>query len=72
MEPDEEGKGIGGKILDIMIEDMRDAGFVLARLYAMLNAHPFYLAHGFVDVERTEIPVAKGVKAPVVIMTKLL
>lgn len=44
------GRGVGGAILDWLVELARKRGHAVARLNAQTHAIPFYEAHGFAPV----------------------
>ncbi len=63
-------RGIGKAILKACEEAIVAAQFSKADLVATLAGEPLYAAFGYEAVERYEIPMANGLKLPVVRMTK--
>jgi GNAT superfamily N-acetyltransferase len=70
--PDWARRGIGRKILDACEKAIRAAGFHAGELVATLPGEPFYAAFGYVAAERYDIPLANGLRLPVVQMKKTL
>lgn len=67
VDPDVAGLGIGAALLRHGLELARRGHEGSVRVVSTLNAVGFYRAHGFVEVERTEIR-KRGVSMPVVVM----
>lgn len=42
------GRGIGGEVLEVLVETARQRGFDKVELHAQVVAMPFYASHGFV------------------------
>lgn len=42
------GRGIGGEVLEVLVEEARARGFKVVELNAQVVAMPFYARHGFV------------------------
>jgi N-acetylglutamate synthase-like GNAT family acetyltransferase len=63
-------RGIGKAILKVCEEAIVAAQFSKADLVATLAGEPLYAAFGYNVVERYEIPMANGLRLPVVRMTK--
>jgi amino-acid N-acetyltransferase len=51
--PDRQGRGIGGLLLEDLLERARDLG--LARLFALTFQVDFFRAHGFVEIDGTPV-----------------
>ena len=65
-------RGIGSKLMRACEEAARLHGFSRLELAATLTGVPLYLAHGFQEGERIEVPLANGASIPVVRMTKTI
>lgn len=52
--PDLRGEGIGGKLLQAVMEEARRMD--IARVYALTRVTPFFLRHGFRIVDKQELP----------------
>ncbi|MGA7291064.1 MAG: GNAT family N-acetyltransferase [Terriglobales bacterium] len=63
-------RGIGGMILEACEEAARAAGFRRLEMGATLTGVPFYRAKGYVEMERTEVPLKNGLILPIVRMGK--
>ena len=63
-------RGIGTRILEACEGAAREAGFTRFEMGATLTGVPLYLARGYREVERIEVPLRNGEKLPVVRMTK--
>lgn len=63
-------RGIGQSLLKACEDAILSARFLKADLVATLAGEPLYTAFGYSVVERYEIPMAHGLKLPVVRMTK--
>jgi GNAT superfamily N-acetyltransferase len=63
-------RGIGTKILEACEGAARAAGFTRFEMGATLTGVPLYLARGYQEVERIEVPLQNGEKLPVVRMAK--
>ena len=63
-------RGIGTKILEACEGAAREAGFTRFEMGATLTGVPLYLARGYHEVERIEVPLRNGEKLPVVRMRK--
>lgn len=63
-------RGIGRSILFACEQAIEHAGFRNVEMVATLAGEPLYTAFGYAVVERYEIPVAGGLKLPVVRMAK--
>jgi len=68
--PDHARRGIGRLILTRCEEAIRAAGFREAVMVATLAGEPLYAAFGYAVVERYEVPLAEGLRLPVVRMAK--
>src|SRR5207253_9765722 len=53
-------RGIGSKILEICEHAAVAAGFQRFEMGATLTGVPLYQARGYVEIERTEVPLANG------------
>jgi len=65
-------RGIGTSILYACEQGIVSAQFLTADLVATLAGEPLYAAHGYSVLERYEIPMASGLRLPVVRMSKCL
>jgi GNAT superfamily N-acetyltransferase len=63
-------RGIGKSLLKACEEAIVSAEFLKAELVATLAGEPLYAAFGYAVVERYEIPMEKGLRLPVVRMSK--
>lgn len=63
-------RGLGRQLLDACAAAARAAGFRRLALVATLPGEPLYLACGFTMLDRFDIDMPNGVKAPVSNMTK--
>jgi GNAT superfamily N-acetyltransferase len=63
-------RGIGTQILEACESAARAAGFKRFELGATLTGVPLYEVHGYVAVERIEVPLRNGASLPVVHMVK--
>ncbi len=68
--PDWARRGIGSKILDACELAARQAGFTRFEMGATLTGVPLYLARGYREIERIEVPLRNGEKLLVVRMAK--
>ena len=68
--PDFARQGIGTTILAACEEAARMYGFRHFEMGATLTGAKFFVARGYVEIERTEVPLEDGVSIPVVRMTK--
>ena len=62
--------GIATKILETCEEAAMAEGFRRFEMGATLTGVPMYLARGYVEIERIEVPLAGGLTLPVVRMGK--
>jgi GNAT superfamily N-acetyltransferase len=65
-------RGIGKSILNACENAIISAQFLKADLVATLAGEPLYAAFGYTVMERYEIPMANGLRLPVVRMSKSL
>jgi GNAT superfamily N-acetyltransferase len=63
-------RGIGGMILEACETAARLAGFLRLEMGATLTGVPFYRAKGYVELERTDVPLGDGLTFPIVRMGK--
>jgi N-acetylglutamate synthase-like GNAT family acetyltransferase len=70
--PDWARQGIGKAILAACESAIIAAGFPRAELVATLAGEPLYLACGYTEAIRYEVPMSSGLTLPVVRMTKTL
>jgi GNAT superfamily N-acetyltransferase len=63
-------RGIGGMILEACETAAKAAGFQRLEMGATLTGVPFYLAKGYIELETTDVPLADGLKLPIVRMAK--
>lgn len=68
--PDFARRGIGTKILEACEAAARAAGFSRFEMGATLTGVPLYLARGYRELDRIEVPLRNGEVLPVVRMTK--
>ena len=69
--PDWARRGIGRAILAASESAIVGAGFSRIELVATLAGEPLYLACGYSEVERYEVPMKDGLNLPVVRMSKI-
>jgi GNAT superfamily N-acetyltransferase len=65
-------RGLGRQILEASEEAARAEGFTRLALGATLAGLPLYLAFGFEEVGRSQVPLPDGVKVTVVAMEKAI
>ncbi len=65
-------RGIGSLILEACEQAARRAGFASLELAATLTGVALYRARGFVEIDRTEVPLAGGERLPIMLMQKRL
>ncbi len=65
-------QGIGSELMKACETAAAREGFVRLELVATLPGEPLYRAHGFLDLERFEVPLRNGASLPVVRMSKWL
>lgn len=65
-------RGVGRKILDLCEAAARAEGFARAELGATAGGEPLYLACGYREIERLEVPTPNGVTVPITRMGKPL
>lgn len=70
--PGYERRGIGSAIMRASEEAAAAEGFTRLELRSTLTGIPLYRVHGFVETEKTEIPLASGATLPTVQMLKVL
>ncbi len=68
--PDWARRGIGTMILEACESAAGSAGFTQLEMGATLTGVPFYLARGYEELERIEVPLQNGVTMPIVRMGK--
>lgn len=68
--PDFTRRGIGREIVRLSEEAARAAGYATLEIAATLAGEPLYAACGYVVTGRYDIPLAHGLKLPVVRMMK--
>ena len=64
VDPDWARRGIGSLILEACEDAAKAYGFTRFELMATLSGVPLYMARGFREIERCEIPLANGLKIP--------
>jgi GNAT superfamily N-acetyltransferase len=67
---DHQGQGIGTALLEQMERDAADSGVTAIETESTLTAEGFYKSHGYLDVERKTMPIAKGQSLQVVSIRK--
>jgi GNAT superfamily N-acetyltransferase len=72
VDPGSARRGLGRRLFDRCMADARAAGFHRLELMATLPGEPLYLALGFAEEERTELPLPDGVRVPVVRMSRAI
>lgn len=72
VKPGYERRGIGSAIMRAAEEAAAAEGFTRLELRATLTGVPLYRAHGFAEVEATDIPLPGGDSLPAVQMIKIL
>ena len=70
--PDWARKGIGTLILDACEQAAMRAGFTRLEMGATLTGVPFYLARGYVEMEKLAVPLTGGESLPIVRMAKTI
>ncbi len=70
--PDWARRGVGSRILEVCEAAAGEAGFRRLEMGATLTGVPLYLARGYVEGERREVPLRPGVSLPIVHMVKQL
>ena len=65
-------RGVGRQILDLCEAAARAEGFKRAELGATAGGEPLYLACGYREIERLEVPTPSGVTVPITRMGKEL
>ena len=65
-------RGIGTRILELCEQAARADGFSRAEMGATLTGVPFYLRHGYAELDRIDLPLANGDVLPIVKMAKPL
>lgn len=70
--PGYERRGIGSAIMHAAEEAAASQGFTHLELRSTLTGIALYRAHGFIEVEATEIPLPVGGSLPAVRMFKIL
>ena len=63
-------RGVGRKILELCEAAARAEGFARAELGATAGGEPLYLACGYREIERLEVPTPGGVTVPITRMGK--
>ncbi|MEC7762423.1 MAG: GNAT family N-acetyltransferase [Pseudomonadota bacterium] len=70
--PDHAGAGIGGVLLDHVIEDARAAGVRVLSCLSTLTARGFYAHMGFADQGEVDLALGPGLSFPAVQMRRVL
>lgn len=65
-------KGIATLILDACEQAAMRAGFTRLEMGATLTGVPFYLARGYIELEKLAVPLAGGESLPIVRMAKTI
>lgn len=65
-------RGVGRKILELCEAAARAEGFACAELGATAGGEPLYIACGYREIERLEVPTPNGVTVPITRMGKAL
>jgi GNAT superfamily N-acetyltransferase len=65
-------RGLGRRLFDCCAAEAERAGFRSLELMATLPGEPFYLALGFVPLERTAVALPDGAQLPVVRLARSL
>jgi GNAT superfamily N-acetyltransferase len=68
--PDWARRGIGTKILELCESAARAEGFSRFEMGATLTGVRLYACHGYIEVERLDLPLANGESLPIIRMTK--
>ncbi len=68
VDKDHIGRGIGGRVLDHLLEIGTALGVEVFELTATLNAHHFYERHGFRALGRVMHPTPNGTEIPAIFM----
>ena len=72
IDPDFQGRGIGGALLGQAERRMREAGTTLAKIHSALSSQSFYERHGYREIERTTHKSRGGMILPSVRLQKQL
>jgi N-acetylglutamate synthase-like GNAT family acetyltransferase len=67
---DHQGQGIGTVLLEEMEKDAASSGITTIETDSTLTAEGFYKSHGYVEVARKTLPIAKGQSLQVVSIKK--
>lgn len=70
--PDWTRRGIGSRILQVCEQAAIAAGFSSLEMGATLTGVPLYKAHGYVELQKVEVPLPEGEALPIVVMRKTL
>src|SRR6202020_2077214 len=70
--PDWARRGVGSRILEHCEAAAADSGFRRLEMGATLTGVPLYLARGYVEGERRQVPLTPGLSLPIVHMEKHL
>jgi N-acetylglutamate synthase-like GNAT family acetyltransferase len=65
-------QGIGSRILEVCEAAAARAGFSRLEMGATLTGVPLYLARGYIEGQRREVPLRPGLSLPIVHMVKRL
>jgi GNAT superfamily N-acetyltransferase len=65
-------RGVGSRILEVCEAAAATAGFRCLEMGATLTGVPLYLARGYVEGQRREVPLGPGLSLPIVHMVKQL
>jgi GNAT superfamily N-acetyltransferase len=65
-------QGIGSRILEVCEAAAAGAGFSRLEMGATLTGVPLYLARGYVEGQRREVPLGPGLSLPIIHMVKRL
>jgi GNAT superfamily N-acetyltransferase len=68
--PDWVRRGIGSRILELCEDAAHAAGFTRFEMGATLTGVPLYRRHGYVELERIDLPLSNGESLPIVRMAK--
>ena len=65
-------RGVGRQIIELCEAAARAEGFTSTELGATAGGEPLYVACGYVEIERMEVPTPNGVTVPITRMGKAL
>jgi GNAT superfamily N-acetyltransferase len=70
--PDWTRRGIGSRILQVCEQAAIAGGFSSLEMGATLTGVPLYKAHGYVELQKVDVPLPEGEALPIMVMRKTL